>query len=343
MPSRLTYRLLLGLLLFCATPLLKASKTLDIYYIDTDGGHAVLFVSPSGQSMLIDTGWPGLNGRDADRIVQVAKLARLKQIDCVVITHYHRDHVGGIVQLAERLKIGTFVDHGPYLEDTDVVREDYAAYLKVRANGTHLQVKPGDKIPVEGLDVTVLTSAGEHIANALPGAGQPNPACATATKRAVDPTENARSLGTLIQYGDFKTIDLGDLWWNQEAELVCPNNLVGTVSLYLTTDHGSQFSNNPALVRALHPRVAIVNNAARKGGAPDTYQTLIGSPGLKDVWQLHYSIEGGSEHNARENHIANVDEACEGKYLKVSAKRDGAFTVYNSRNQFTQTYAAKGH
>ena len=327
-------------MLLCLAPL-QAAKTLDFYFIDVEGGQATLVVSPSGHSMLIDTGWRGFNGRDADRIASAARQAKLKQIDYVLITHYHRDHVGGITQLADRMKIGTFVDHGPNLEDSKVAHEDYADYEKVITRGQHLVVKPGDKIPVKGLDVTVLSAAGELMKSPLPGAGQPNALCAGGETRKPDPSENARSLGTLIAFGSFKLIDLGDLTWNKELELVCPNNLVGTVDVYLTTHHGMNMSGSPQIVQALHPRVAVMNNGAKKGGTPAAWQAIKDSPGLEDIWQVHYSIEGGEAHNARDSYIANVDEVCEGKSLKLSAQSDGSFSIYNSRNKFEHSYPAK--
>ncbi len=328
-------------LLLCCSPILRAAKTLDVYLIDVEGGQATLIVSPTGGSMLIDTGWRGFNGRDADRIVTLAKHAKLKQIDYVLITHYHRDHVGGITQLADRMKIGTFVDHGPNLEDSKVTREDYADYEKVLSRGQHIVAKPGDKIPVKGIEVTALTAAGEHISSAMAGAGQPNSACGSVQKKEVDTSENGRSLGTLISFGSFRLLDLGDLTWNKETELVCPNNLIGTVDVYLTTHHGSDQSGNPVLVNAIHPRVALMNNGAKKGGSPSAWQVIKDTPGIEDIWQVHYSIEGGAEHNTRDSYVANVDENCEGKYLKLSAQSDGSFTVYNSRNKFEHSYPAK--
>jgi len=291
--------------------------------------------------MLIDTGWRGYNNRDTERIVAAAKNAHIKQIDYVLITHYHRDHVGGVMQLADKMKIGTFVDHGPNMEDSKVTREDYADYEKTLPKAQHLVVKPGDKIPVKGLDVTVLSAAGDLIRSPLPGAGQPNPACATAEKKEVDTSENARSLGTLISFGSFRMLDLGDLTWNKELGLVCPNNLIGAVDVYLTTHHGLDQSGSPQIVDAIHPRVAIMNNGAKKGGMPSAWQIVKDSPGLEDIWQLHYSIAGGADHNARDSYIANVDEICEGKYIKLTAEADGSFTVFNARNKFEHAYPAK--
>ena len=323
----------------CLGPYLHAAKTLDIYFIDVEGGQATLFVSPSGQTMLVDTGWRGFNNRDADRIVAAAKAAKVKQLDYVVITHYHRDHVGGVPQLAEQMKIGTFVDHGPAMEDSKVVKEDYADYEKAAARAQHIVAKPGDVIPVKGINVDVLTSAGDRLQSALPGAGQPNPLCSSTEKKDDDPSENARSLGMLITYGKFRMLDLGDLTWNKEMELVCPNNLIGTVDVYLTTHHGLFQSNNPALVHAVHPRVAIMNNGARKGGSPSAWQIVRDSPGLQDIWQLHYSIEGGKEHNVPDSLIVSLDEIGDNPgYVKLSAESDGSFSVTNSRNKYHKEY-----
>jgi competence protein ComEC len=325
------------LLMFPLLSSAKTQKTLDIYFIDVEGGQATLIVSPSGQSMLVDTGWPGFENRDADRIAAAAKLAGISQIDYVLITHYHRDHIGGVPQLADKVKVGTFVDHGPNREDSNETRELAAAYEKVLPRAKHLVVKPGDQIPVKGIHVQVLTADGEHIASPLKGAGQPNPLCASEPEAPVDATENARSLGTLVTYGKFRFIDLGDLTKKKEKDLVCPNNLVGTVDLYLTTHHGLDQSNAKVIVDALHPRVAIMNNGAHKGGKPEAWKTVHDSPGLQDLWQVHYAEDAGKDYNVPENFIANLNQT-EGAYLKVSAQPDGSFTVWNSRNQYAKTY-----
>ncbi|HXN22584.1 MAG TPA: MBL fold metallo-hydrolase [Candidatus Dormibacteraeota bacterium] len=319
-------------------PVAAAPKPLDIYFIDVEGGQATLVVNPSGQSILFDTGWPGFEGRDADRIAAVANAVGVQQIDYLVITHFHRDHVGGVAQLANRMKIGTFVDHGPNREDSAVTREDYAAYEKVVGKNSRRSLRPGDQIPLRDIQVRVLAADGQHISAALPGAGQPNPRCVSEPETSVDPTENARSLGVLITYGKFRFLDLGDLTKKKELELVCPNNLIGVVDLYLTTHHGGDTSNPKALVQELRPRVAVMNNGARKGGSPAAWEIIHNSPGLADLWQLHYAVEAGKDHNVPEAMIANVDEKCEGKYLKVSAQPNGTFTILNSRNKFEKAY-----
>ncbi|HEV2964586.1 MAG TPA: MBL fold metallo-hydrolase [Candidatus Angelobacter sp.] len=317
----------------------KATKPLEIYFIDVEGGQATLVVDPRGPSLLVDTGWAGFDGRDARRIVAAARAAGLKQIDYVLITHYHSDHVGGVPQLAQQIKIGTFVDHGPNMEDSDTSRKLYADYEKVIGQSKHLVLKPGDRLPFKGITVQALTAAGEHIATPLPGANQPNPVCASEAEADVaDTSENARSLGILITYGKFRFIDLGDLTKRKERELACPNNLIGTVDLYLSTHHGLYQSNAKVIVEALHPRVAIMNNGPHKGGSKEAWGIIHNSPGLEDLWQLHYAVDSDKEHNVPEMLIANPAEKCEGKYIKVTANPDGAFTVLNSRNDYHKTY-----
>jgi len=308
-------------------------KPLQVYAIDVEGGQSTLIVSPSGQSLLIDTGWSGFNGRDADRIVAASKAAGVTQLDYVLITHYHRDHVGGVPQLAERMKIGTFIDHGPNQEDSDVTREDYAAYEKVVPGYKHLVVKPGERLPIKGIDVLVLTAAGNHISKPLQGARQPNPNCASEPKPEADTTENARSLGVLITYGKFRMLDLGDLTKDKELELACPANLIGTVNLFIVTHHGFDQSNAKALVAAIRPQAAIMNNGAHKGASPDAWQTVHDVVGPDHLWQVHYAVDGGPEHNVDGKFIANPDENNDqGNYIRVLAFRNGGFTIMNSGN-----------
>ncbi len=316
------------------------AKTLDIHFVDVEGGQATLIVTPRGESLLVDAGWPGFDGRDAKRIVEAAKKAGLKRIDYLAITHYHRDHVGGVEQLAAMFPVGTFVDHGPNTETGAAADELAASYNRAVAKGKHLVVKPGDRIPLKGAEVRVVVARGEQIASPLKGAGAPNPACAQAERKAADPTENARSLGFVLEYGKFRFLDLGDLTWNKEIDLVCPENRIGKIDVYLTTHHGMDASGPAGIVHALAPRVAIMNNGSKKGGAAPAWSVIRQSPGLEDLWQVHFAVAGGKESNVAEDMIANLDEST-GFGLTVSAESNGSFKVTNSRNGKSKAYAAR--
>jgi len=328
-------------MLLCATGALFGARTLDIHFVDVEGGQATLIVAPSGQSILVDAGWPGFSGRDSGRIIAAAKKAGVKQIDYLVLTHYHRDHAGGVLDLAERFPIANFVNHGPNTETGAAAEELAANYAKATAKGKLIVVKPGDKIPMRDLDVVVLSARGELISAPVEGGGKPNPLCASAERKAADPTENARSTGILVRYGKFRFIDIGDLTWNKELDLVCPANKIGNVDVYLTTHHGTNTSGPAGIVHALAPRVAIMNNGARKGGSPDAWQIIRNSPGLEDLWQVHFAIAGGKDNNASEAFIANLEESCPGHGVTVSAAADGSFTVINQRNGYKKNYAAR--
>lgn len=329
-------------IVFAALPSVAAAKDLTVYFIDVEGGQATLFVTPAGESLLIDTGWPGFNGRDADRIVSAAKAAGLKQLDYVLVTHYHIDHAGGVAQLAERFPVKTFIDHGETVEHDDAGNKLYASYLAARAKGKHLEVKVGDKLPVKGLDWTVVTAAGNLLPKAMPGAAKSNPFCAGAKAKEVDPSENARSIGSYIVFGKFRAADLGDLTWNKEQELMCPAPKLAPVQVYIVTHHGSDQSGAKAMVHALQPRVAIMDNGAKKGGSAEAWNTIHESKGLEDIWQVHYSVDAGEKSNTGEKMIANMTEANDAAYsLKLVAHEDGSFDVTNARNGFTKHYGSK--
>ncbi len=334
-------RLLLAAILILAVTPAYAAKRLEIYCVDVEGGQATLFVSPSGESMLVDTGWADFNGRDADRIVSAAQAAGVTKLNYVVITHYHSDHVGGVPHLAERIPIGTFVDHGRSVEAGKEAEDLYRSYIQVRDRASHLIVRAGDRIPIEGLDVRVVASTGQAIQRPLAGAGQRNGRCRETVPLEAGPSENTQSIGMVIAFGKFRMIDLGDLTWNVERLLVCPENKLGTVDVYLSTHHAHSDSNPPALVEALKPRVAITNNGATKGGAAEALKTIRASAGMEDVWQLHYAQNAGKENNSPEQFIVNVDQDAKVSWIKVSADLDGGFTVTNSRNGNTKAYPSR--
>jgi competence protein ComEC len=282
-------------------------KPVQVYVVDTEGGKAALWISPTGQSLLIDSGNPG--NRDVDRIMAAISDAGLKQIDFLVSTHYHIDHIGGMQELAKRIPIAHYIDHGPTVEEREQVPGFQAAYAELYGKAKHTVVKPGDKVPITGLDWRIVSAAGSVLKAALPGAGKPNPACAgVAPKEASATDENAMSVGSLITYGQFRAIDLGDLVWAKEYELICPNNPIGTVDAFFVTHHGLDASNSPALIHGVEPRVAIMQNGTRKGAGAEAMPTMRTSPGLEDVWQLHWSYTAGIEQNSAGVFIANVDD-----------------------------------
>ncbi|WP_158792550.1 ComEC/Rec2 family competence protein [Granulicella sp. L60] len=317
---------------------------LQIYFIDVEGGQSSLFVTPYGHSLLIDTGWPENEGRDANRIAAAAKAAGISRIDYVLLTHYHVDHTGGVPQLVEKIPVGTFIDHGPNRETSDATTSQvYAAYQKVLADGHygHIVAKPGDMLPIPELKTEVISADGNFLPRSLPGAGDANSFCAVSAKRPTDQTENARSLGVILTFGKLRILDLGDLTWDKEMEFMCPTNKLGHIDLLVVSHHGWSQSSSPALVDAISPRVAIMDNGATKGGSPPVWDVVTKAPGLEDLWQLHYSEEGGSAHNVVERRIANLHGTDSGHYLKVTALEDGRFEVYNSRNGATKAYPAK--
>ena len=344
----------------------RSGKTLDIYVVDVEGGNATLFVSPSGESLLMDTGNGGAAaGRDADRIMAAVKDAGVTAINHLITTHWHGDHFGAMAELAGRIPIRHYIDHGPSVQSqpaSDVFLKDTYPGLYGKAKRTI--AKPGDRIPIAGLDWRIVTSAGKAIEAPLPGAGEPNSLCAAYQPQDADPTENAQSVGSVISFGRFKAVHLGDLTWNKEFDLMCPINRIGTADVFFVSHHGQPVSNAAVLVHALRARVAIMNNGTRKGGQPPAMRIIHSAPRLEDLWQVHFSTLSGQEHTVPGLFIANtIDDQPAAMpvapltppppgpgappapvhngtayWIKVSAQADGSFTVTNARNGFSKTY-----
>lgn len=358
--------------LLCGLVALRAQtqdRTLDIYFIDTEGGQSTLYVSPTGETLLVDTGNPG--DRDLGRMLETIETAGVRRIDHLWSTHYHGDHTGALLALAKQVPVGAFYDHGAPHPNDRIVSAAFMSSYEELSRGKRTVVKPGDKVRMAGLDITAVASANGHLRANLRGGDRPNPACAgTPPKdesRYFDP-DNGASAGFVMAYGRFRTINLGDLTWNGELDLMCPTNRIGTVDVYLTSHHGLAASGSPALVHALQPRVAVMNNGTRKGGAAEAFRVLHESPGLEDLWQLHWSYNAGLD-NAPSVFVANVDDAATvagvltapppapggrqgggrgapagpaahapAHLITISARSDGTFTVTNTRNGFRKTY-----
>ena len=330
------------LLLAAASMAQAASHGLQVYFIDVDGGQSTLFVTPTGKSLLIDTGWAGKDALDAHRIAAAAKDAGVSKIDYVLLTHYHADHTGGVPELAQTIPVGTFIDHGPSRETTGSTEGYYEAYQKVLAGGHygHILAKPGEILPIAGMKVLVISADGQLIDHALPGAGEPNAYCKTSETRPSDQTENGRSLGVLITFDKLKILDLGDLTWDKEMQLMCPVNKLGKVDVLVVSHHGLFQSSSPALVDAVAPRVAIMNNGATKGGSTPTFETLAKTPGLETLWQLHFANDAGA-HNTAAEYIANPAGTDAANYLKLTASPNGSFAILNSRTGATKDYPTR--
>ena len=288
-----------------------------------------------------------------------------EQIDHLITTHWHGDHFGGLAELAKQVPIREFIDHGPNVQPGELADTFLKnTYPELYAKSKHTVAKVGDKIAMgAGLDVRVIASAGDVIKTPLPGAGKPNPYCAN-YKPGENNAEDPQSVAVFVTLGKFRTTHLGDLTKNKEFELMCPVNRLGTVDVLLGLHHGVSSSNSEVMVHALHPRVAIMNNGTRKGGEPDVMKVLFSSPGLEDLWQLHFSQLSGQEYTVPGVFIANGLDAPQaaipvaplppppggpgtppppvhnGKayWIKLTAQPSGVFTVTNARNGFSKTY-----
>lgn len=327
---------------------LTAAQGLRIYFIDTEGGQATLIVTPRGESLLIDAGFPGdgtfsskpgdpAQARDANRILAAVKDAGVSRIDYFVLSHAHADHSGGVTELAAQLPIGTFVDNGGPLPNADAVAgtlEAFKWYEAVRAKGRHIVARPGARLSLKGVDVTIASAAGKTLVKPLKGGGQANPGCTAATPPQ-EPTENPRSVAVVVQFGKFRYLDPGDLTGEPLFALTCPKNMVGPVSVYRVAHHGGADAADPAMFAALSPRAAIVINGPKKGGAANLLAELHKHAGI-DTWQLHHSELPGSE-DVDASRVANLDTSTS-HWLSLSADADGSFSITNPRTGATKSY-----
>ena len=328
-----------------------APGALTIYFIDVEGGQSTLVVTPTGESLLIDAGFPSdgrfesvpgdpATSRDAQRIVAAARDAGLKQIGSLLVTHFHADHDGGVPELAQLMPIRRFIDHGqPAADAEQAVRgttDAFDAYTRARGRAPHTEPTPGTRLPLTGIDAVVVSSAGQTIEAPLSGGGAANAACGASQLPAQERTENPRSTGIRLQFGRFRFLDVGDLSGPPLYALFCPRDLIGPVDVYLLPHHGGVEAGDAAVLGAAPPRVAIVNNGAVKGGAPEMFATLHDAAPATDVWQLHRSRNEGARNYADER-IANLDTST-AYWIKVTAREDGSFTVTNPRTNGRRDY-----
>ena len=317
--------------------------TLDIYWIDVEGGASTLIVTPAGQSILMDAGFAGFNDRDAARIEHVVrKEAGLQQLDFVLVSHFHGDHAGGLSALSRRVRIGAFVDHGDSIEGASGAGGQLWHEYRQIAGPRRRTVKPGDRLPLKGVELVIVSAHGKVLPAPLADA-QPNQSCESFKPLEEDRGENGQSLGYLFRSGKFEFVNLGDLSWNFQHRLACPVNLLGRVDLFQVTHHGVRDDLLPQQMWSMAPTVAVMNNGPTKGAGAVAVETVLKSPGLEDLWSLHRAVNNDAAHNAQERLTANLGgtEECAGAWIRARVDAAGTYTLTNSRNGFSKTYQVK--
>jgi len=320
----------------------QTPSTLDIYWIDVEGGAATLIVTPQRESILMDTGWPRPDARDAERIQAAMSDAGISEIDYLLVSHFHRDHVGGLAALAERVPIGVIVDHGDSVEQASQQGRAFWDEYVTLSRDRRRSVEPGDKLPLQQIELTFVASHRELVDSLEPRL--PNGLCADVDTPMPDEGENGHSLGYLLSLGAFQFLNLGDLTPDREYALACPENRLGVVDLYQVPHHGGYGAIRPELTGALQPTVAVINNGPRKGGTRDSLGVVQRVAGIEDVWQSHRALADDAAHNTEEPLIANLteEENCTGHWIRATVQADGrSWTMTNGRTGHSRNYASK--
>jgi beta-lactamase superfamily II metal-dependent hydrolase len=317
--------------------------TLDIYWIDVEGGASTLIVTPQGQSVLMDAGFAGFGDRDASRIAHVAtKEAGLARLDYFLASHFHSDHVGGLAALAKRIEIGAFIDHGESVDKEPDGTSPYEDQYRALAGARRRTVKPGERLALTGVELIIVAAHSQFLPAPLTDVGA-NPLCSSFKAQPEDRGENGKSLGYLLRAGKFEFVNLGDLSWNFQHRLACPVNLLGRVDLFQVTHHGVRDDVLPQQMWAMAPTVAVMNNGPTKGAGAVAVETVLRSPGLEDLWSLHRAVNNDASHNAKEQLTANLGDSdgCAGAWIRARIDPAGTYTLTNSRNGYSKTYQVK--
>jgi beta-lactamase superfamily II metal-dependent hydrolase len=336
-------------LLLCSTLLLalgllpaRAADSVDIYWIDVEGGAATLIVTQAGETVLMDAGFAGFGGRDLGRIQKAMADAGSDRIDYFITSHFHGDHVGGLAPLAAKVPIGRFVDHGDSVEkDTEAGKRVWDLYLKTVGDKRQIVI-PGDTLPLQGgVELMVVAAHSRFIPP--PGDSPANMLCNNVEIQPEDQGENGKSTGYILRTGDFEFVNLGDLSWNYQYQLGCPTNALGEIDLFQVPHHGVRNDVSPQLIGALRPAVTVMSNGPTKGGGAEAIEVVLGTAGLEDLWQTHRAVNNDDAHNTSERLTANLGETegCEGHWIHARVNADSSYTVTNERNGYSKTYKAK--
>lgn len=325
----------------------QKDRQLDFIWSDVEGGAATLIVTPAGESILIDSGNPG--ARDPERIHKAAKDAGLTKIDHLITTHFHIDHFGGAAELSKLIPIGTVWDNGIPESDPDGNRSNTSFLLAIKPYKEmkvekREVIKPGAQLPLkqaEGAAKISIKCIGAK--QSFIEKSSPNSDCSGGSEKAKDTSDNANSVSLLVEFGDFQFFAAGDLTWNVEKNLVCPNNLIGEVDVYQVTHHGLDQSNNPLVVKAVKPTVAVMSNGTTKGCGAETFATLKATPSIQAVYQIHQNMREDRENNTVSEHIANHDKLCEAVPIHLAVAPDAAsYTVsIHGKRPHSKTYRTR--